>query len=288
MPRIVAVCPAEYPGVSSVFKNGDRLGLWKHIYLKEEIPACDFLILGAWHNEYGNLISKHKCAIFITSTFGQMEFSNCRIELAQLTSLKEMQACGQIRILAGYKDVAMYTNGVHFPYPFDMNHFKNVKLDKLQKSIGVFLPSDPRKNTINQMIAALLSGWNVYTNLDYDGPKINKVGWLVDDLYFKLISQMTMTLHCTFTESFSYAAAESISLGTLPIVSLQIAENLGLSRFFVCDQCDSTSKILNKIKAIADLTPDEYNDLLFDEQLRLYEVVSKNNSEAKNILDKLV
>ena len=58
MPKIIAVCPIEYPGVNAVFRHGAALGLWEHIDLEIELPENDLVILGAWHPWYETYVER--------------------------------------------------------------------------------------------------------------------------------------------------------------------------------------------------------------------------------------
>lgn len=295
MSRTIAVCPKQFPGVTSVFKHGHLLGLWDYVSLGEEIPDNDLLILGAWHQAYNPLLKKHNCVIYFTSTIGQMEFSAQSIELTTAQYVLELYEQKHIKaILHGWKDLAfLFTTKnperiYHCPYPFDYEYFKRFHADEKQRhSIGMFLPKAPRKNIFNQLLAAGNINCPVYTNQDCEGPNFNTCGWLNEEVYYKLISQMIVTLHCTYTESFSYAAAESIALGTLPIASIQVTRNLNLPYQLCCLQCDSVFEIIDSLLRIMRLKTDEYYKLLATTQERLIIRVDSNLVEAKIVLDKI-
>ena len=299
MSKIIAVCPKEYPGVNAVFRHGAALGLWTHLHLEDTIPENDFVILGAWHPSYEEYLDKHRCVVYLTSTFGQMEFSNNQIEIQYIPMFIELLNKNRIKaILAGWKEVADYFNdrvkekSFYCPYPFSEAYLKEIKegaFIKEPNSVGIFLPCAPRKNTFNQLLAAVKSGMKIYTNLPYnfENPNINKIEWLSNEEYFLFISRLTLTLHCTFTESFSYAAAESLMLGTLPIVSLQISENLNLPHNLICYQCDSVSNILSKIEGIKELDEFRYEEHIRSCQGHFRFKNKINFALTKDVLDKV-
>ena len=230
-----------------------------------------------------------------------MEFSEQQIEVTYISILIKLLVANRIKvILAGWPDVANYFNdevpekAFYCPYPFSEEYlyFKGVTetLVKEPNSVGVFLPCAPRKNTLNQILAAIKSGMKIYTNLPYDfqNTNVNKVGWLSNTEYFKLISRLTLTLHCTFTESFSYGAVESLMLGTLPIVSIQICDNMNLSGSVICcGQCDSVTEILNKINYIKNMP-----ELAYEYQIKKCQTNFRFKNElnlkiTKDVLDKV-
>ncbi len=298
MPKVIAICPKEYPGVSAVFRHGEALGLWKHVYFEDNIPENDLLILGAWHPAYRGLLEKYNCAVYLTSTFGQMEFSDNQVEVTWIPELiTETKKNGIKVILAGWESVAGYfkkktdEKAFYCPYPFSEDHLAEIpRLVKNPYSIGIFLPCSPRKNTLNQILAADYSGLTVYTNLPYDfqNGRINKIKWLENQKYFELISSLKFTLHCTFTESFSYGAAESLLLGTLPIVSPQIADNLNLQRELICYQVDSVKEILRKINELKILSEEEYAYVLKKNQAYFRFKNEENLIKTKNVLDEVI
>lgn len=290
MSRIIAVCPKEYPGVNSVFRHGASLGYWSHVTLGEEISEHDILILGAWHPDYMALLNlKSKKGIYITSTLGQMDFSQDMVELKQLEAMQRLLKEKQIDfVLSGWPDVAdlFLGTGYFCPYPFDESLLNRRRI-KIQNSVGIFLPYSPRKNMTNQLTAAIKSGAKIFTNLPVSSSDIKQVGWLDNESYYTQISEMKLTLHCTFTESFSYGAAESLFLGTLPIVSTQIAENLFLGPELTCHQCDSVKNILEKILYILNLDPLNYQILLNKQLARARVKLQQNRYLTKKLLDEL-
>ncbi len=293
-PKIVAVCPEEYPGVSAVFKHGEKLGLWEYRNVRRELPKNDLVILGAWHYHYKKYLEDNQCVVYLTSTFGQMEFSYQGIEIDNLGEIERLLKEGKIKaILAGWPDVAEYfqsEKAFYCPYPFSEEYIlKQTKQEtKEYDSIGIFLPNSPRKNTFNQILAAINSKMKIYTNLPYDCPGIKTVGWLPNPEYYSLISKLAITLHCTFTESFSYAAAESIVLGTIPIVSSQIATNLSLTNDVICWQCDSVKNILEKIEFFKNVSAEAYQQKITILKSYLKIRNSENLDKTKNVLDEIV
>jgi hypothetical protein len=96
-------------------------------------------------------------------------------------------------------------------------------------------------------------------------------------------------MHCTFTESFSYAAAESIFLGTIPILSRQVAENLGLEEFgiLIPKYEDSIIHILDHIRMIKEMcnAKKEYEDFIKTLQEHLLSKIKNNLDQTLKVLD---
>ena len=290
--RIVAVCPKEYPGVSAVLRNGKSLGYWEFMHLGEEVPPNDLLLLGAWHPAYEDLLKKYKCVVYLTSTVAQMEFSVNSVELNQVECIRIHLAEKRIKAaLSGWPDVvSMFPDAksLYCPYPFDTRPYESFKAEqKILNSVGLFSTYEPRKNISNQLLAALNAGVELHTNLPLTGRFIFPYGWLPEAEYHRILSRLMASLHCGFAESFCYAAAEALLLGTLPIVSTQIAENLGLTNFLACHQCDSFINILMKIKMILPMNEREYNSILEVERENLLNRLKKYSEITKNVLDEI-
>lgn len=305
MPRIVAVCPKEFPGVSAVFKNGHALGLWEFVPFGERIPLdTAVLIVGTWWDIYMQFLTNPTVTVvpFFTSTFGQMGFSRNRVEFVQVGIVKKLMESNKIKyVLAGWEELIKYAfmkyekedRAFWCPYPLSIqaNKVSIAWLDKIENSIGLFTPNAERKNLDNQILAAFNSG-ELHTNVPVvlSGERVKIYDWLPSDSYRKVISRLKITLHCGFTESFCYAAAESIAAGTVPIVSLQIARNLGIPECLpiVVHQLDSVSEIKEKISLTLSWKEEEYSERLAFLSSKLAEKAEWNRTVIKIILDKLL
>jgi hypothetical protein len=300
MSRIVAICPQAFPGVSAVFKNGAKLGLWDFIYLGDRIPLdATFLILGGWINSYYEFLGNPALlvAVYLTSTIAQMEFSLNQIELLQVREIGKLLEKNLIKyVLAGWQDVIDFPfkkfkedqRAFYCPYPINLE-FKRFDFRlKINKSIGLFSPQAVRKNLQNQVLAALHSG-ELHTNLRIASGRIKHHYWLPDDEYHKLIGSLWVTLHCGFSESLCYAAVESILAGTVPIISLQVAQNLSIPDDFatVVKQVDSARNIAKKIEQVLSWHPSEYAARLVYLEERIQKTAEINNEKIKKILDKV-
>ena len=302
--RTLAICPKEYVGVTAVLKHGQELGLWEFMTLpdaKETLLSVsekgpDLLIFGAWHQEYEIFREHFKCAVYITSTLGQMELSPNIIELMQLVMFDELLKRNElVGLLAGWPSVASFfrnEKAIFCPYPFNYQWFEEISRTKEPRSVGFFSPTHQRKNMTNQLVAASLANADIHTNIQLLLPNVKQTTypWLKEDVYFELIRKMKTTLHCGFTESFCYAAAESIMLGTLPIVSFQVALNLGLNplELNVVDEIDSTNAIQNCIETILDMPEKIYKEILDQCKVQLILRAKRNLVECRSAVDKLV
>lgn len=294
MPRIIAICPKEFVGVSAVLTHGAKLGYWKHIFLGDEVPENDILLLGAWHPEYWKLLDKYNCGAYITSTIGQMEFSWEQVELHQLDAIRELYKAEKLKFaLVGWRDVLWTFNKrervFYCPYPFYFKDIEEIKTkDKFPKSVGIYLPNSPRKNLMNQYLAAKACSTEIYTNLNFGDKNIHYTGWLERTTYLNLLSRLTTTLHCTYTESFSYAAAESLVAGTIPIVSFQVAQNLGLANAtYVCPQCDSIAEIAMPIRRLFSIENKNYQEILAQLTTDFKKTMGLYQEQTKLVLDKI-
>ena len=301
MLRTIAICPAEFPGVTTVFKNGDRLGLWQHVKLGDRIPLdTETMIIDTWINNYKDFLGKPQIRIipFLTSTIGQMEFSWNQIELKLIRAVIELMEKNIIQfVLAGWPDVidVMFPRfkaqdrAFFCPYPLDIRYSRKLRINKkIPNSIGLFSPSSARKNLQNQILAGSASG-ELHTNLNIQGNGIKNYPWIDEQSYYDMLNKLKITLHCGFTESFCYAAAESLMCGTIPIVSLQIAQNLGFPEDIpiIVRQVDSANTIKIKVQNVLNWNDAYYVAYVGYLQTLLTKTAEQNLEQIKIILDKV-
>lgn len=266
MSRIIAICPQEYPGVSSVFRNGQAFKLWSFYELHQKFPReAELFILGAWHPAYRKLIPslKGKKTILITSTPAQLEMGI--IDMQFLKFILELKYSKEIdEIFCGSKILADYISARHFPYPIYLENIEPVRWEsKVPYSAGLFLPSHYRKNIFNQVIALNMlrkkfPQLDVITNVQFQFKPsfFRSIGWQPRKKYKEILGSLKVVLHVTWTESLGYAAIDALKQGTLPLVSLSTAKILGLE-WNVYDS-DDPEAILKQLEQILDLEKTRY------------------------------
>ena len=267
MDEIVAICPKEFPGVTAVFRDGEKLGLWKFYELHKPFPKeAKLFILGAWHPYYRMLFPdlKGKKTILITSTPAQLEMGVVDMEFLRL--IQEFKNRDVIDdILCGSLALAEWLDAKYFPYPIWLSPDKafNSIEEKVPNCVGLFLPYHYRKNIFNQIIALKLlqkriPTLEVFTNLNpYYLPSFCKfVGWRYRAEYLQLLRTVQVFLHVTWTESLAYGVIDALREGTLPLVSTQVQGFLG-SSFFVPDS-DNPDEIADALEFMLNLPRGSY------------------------------
>lgn len=309
MKKILVTCPQEFVGVSSVFKHFVSLGLGKFVPTQQLTPElikqADFLLLGAWHPSYNDLIKLPiKKGILLTSSILQIELTPNMIELQYLnyilSLLKEDKInylfCGSPNLYEAIKlfETQKEENIYYFPYPYNTHLFyEYVGNNKILHSCGMFFPTHSRKNVLNQLFAFRLANLvkgelSLHTNtkLQIKGNVFYYI-WLNDDAYYDLLSKIYLNLHVTVAESWCYAVADSIYLGTLPLVSPVVAKNLNLPEELVVVNIDSTIDIADRILKIMKMSNIEYSTLLYRSRESIDKLTSKNNKELAKLLSSL-
>jgi len=303
MSRIVAVCPKEFPGVSAVFRNGAESGLWEFIELGSRIPLdTSLIIVGGWLDGYLQFLNNPQSpvVVFFTSTIGQMEFSLDQVEFLQCRIVHQLVSQNIVKcVLVGWPDLIDFVfsdckarnRGFYFPYPISLKESRTPGIqDKISNSIGIFSPRAPRKNLQNQILAATSIG-ELHTNviLGVGDRQVKYYNWQTRQDYLDCLSKLTVSLHCGFTESLCYAAIDSILAGVIPVISLQVAENLGISMLspIVVHQVDSVTNIRRRIQDVLSWDEKAYLAVLNELRDSLKRTAERNYAEDKIILDKL-
>ena len=276
---------AGMPGVEAVGKAGQALGLWKYMNVStivNTIVEDDFIIWGAWHEYYNREIRKHRCkqGRLICSSLGQMEMSG--IELEWLTYDFKLLEKGVLDyIFFGSKDAyevykTRHENVRWFPYPvYQSTNLLKSQSTKIPNSVGIFLPSTPRKNILNQKAACELARRSILDLQVFT----NEKGWLPEKEYYELLGKMRIVLNITHVESFSYATIDAIQHGVLPIVSPCVQHNLDLPDEVMVSNPDSPLDISGMLITLLRYDEDIYVDIL-SKCTRAIESLAKRNNRA--------
>lgn len=304
--KVLMTCPEIYVGVRAVAINGEALGLWKFISLeelkKEVLKDYDLVIFGAFVDKYLDLLPFCKKKAFCwTSSPGQVEMSGGGyVEIDFLNKIMVLLKEKKVDyVFIGSKELfeCLKNDGIFwFPYPFSIRLLDRFIPDNpgfIPDSVGLFAPFHPRKNHFVQIHAFRLSNLKKAELVLHTNTKLKTFGnivytpWLPDEEYYKLIANMKITLQIFHCESFAYSAVESVMLGTIPIVSPCIQQNLDLPDQVRIKNPDSPVEISKKIDEIIELSPEAYASLIRECQKRVANIIVRNNKELKLLLERI-
>lgn len=291
MSRIIAICPKEYPGVCSVFRNGQALKLWNFYNLEHKFPIeSDLYIFGGWHPGYRNLIERltGKKSILITSSPAQLEMGV--IDLEYLRIIMDFKNRGLIdTVFCGSSFLADWLEAVYFPYPIFLPEEPMWSWASKSYSVGLFLPSHYRKNIFNQILALEIlklrkPALEIITNVTfpYIPSDFKFVGWQPRSPYKQLISTLKVFLHATWTETLGYAAIDAIRQGTIPLLSVQNAQVLGSSQFI--ENIDNPLEIARKLEEILNLDSERYWVIIKNDFGRIKKLAVENLQKLQEVL----
>lgn len=227
------------PGVSSVGRHGNGLGIWKHIYMENGIPndEPDLIILGGWVIGFDLIARKKKAKIvsLICSSLGEMWLTPVEFSL-----LKHVLALPEIdMVLFGDQETQQAFKSEktrYLPYPVNTAVAKEY-LNKLKDGVLLFSPYTLKKNIANQVAAMKIIQKERDVTLHVNQPETAKLadfmgvkhqyhGWLDWPMYYLHLGSMQASLQVSFAESFNYQAIESSLLGVPPVTSPTIRWNV--------------------------------------------------------------
>lgn len=307
--KIITVAPKAYVGVNAVFEHLTPMIGSEHQYLEELSlageEAADLYIFGGWVPNVYPLLFRWlnqrdeqgpKIAVLNCSSLGQMEMA--QVEIGYLREMMQFAADGVIDyVFLGDEDAAICFDdqpGVrYFPYPIRIELFDQFQLKfaaKIPGAVGLFSPAHYRKNLVNQMMGCKLANdalkgnpsITLHSNLQLEMGGVQKQfwGWLPRPDFFRKIAEMQTTLHCGFTESFCYAALESIMLGTLPILSPVITNNFMLEEYeLMVVDIDQPRAIGYQIKHLLEMNPGAYRGVLHKAQVGIQNLATLHREQ---------
>lgn len=161
-------------------------------------------------------------------------------------------------------------------------------------NIALFCIKEARKNWFVQYHGFLLAQRKIKTlilhsNVVSDQPQIfiNSYGWLPRDQLNRVIQQCKLSLNIFPVESFSYFTVEALLLGSLPIISPCVKDNLQLSGALVVYNTDSPIEISKKIIELEELPRERYQELLISSQNSVRSLIAAQNQYLKVMLETL-
>lgn len=289
--KIVFLTSKKYPGVTSLGKHGKRIGLWDLKFV-EDTPTVspDILIIGGFCKVQRKR-TRYKVGYFFCSPPMLVEESG-EFELKALRTIEKLRRRKIIDfVLFSDESLAEVYDGIYVPNPIDtsIETKKHKKID----GIGLFFPPRLQKNIFTQLLAVKLFqkkyDISLYTNL---GPyekvmknlKINYklFEWLPEEKYFDLLSKMKFCLNCSWSESMSYYAVDSLLQNTVSVVSPTISwypfKNL------VVRDISKPLEILKKMEFCLNYTKDENYKKVIDLWKKK---VKRENEKIEKIIKKL-
>lgn len=226
MPKIIGLS-IPFPGARRPLEEGAKLGLWEFVLLQGErvkIPPADVYIFAAYHPIYERLFTLGgKNVILWTSSAGEMDMEP--IEQQFLDRLLKDPRVSTIWFGDQSLALAYPEKGFYAPYPLACDIPPEVEK---QDIITLFCPAGPKKNILNQLLAAKLvqreMHLTLHTNIrGYDGiiSELDCVrhDWLPDGEYQRLLAQSKVNLAISWCETFNYQVAEAALCGTCSLVS---------------------------------------------------------------------
>ena len=301
--NIVTICLKTQIGISTVFRHGEKIGLWKFYFLDEVERSldADLCILGGWSKLYEPLLKDfNKVWVLWGSPLLQSEVSP-----PELTYLKYVIENPKIeRVWCGDEDLTYVLGGksLHLPYPIDVETILKYKQENIEREgLGLFMPSKPYKNIATQLAAVKLlqnkmPNLILHTNVTGRYAKLARwlkikckfYKWMPEPEYLRLLSSLRLTLYVTLSECFAYGALTPMLLETPCLVSRVVEPrwNRPLCRELVVDNTDSPSEIANKASIILD-------DELWPSFSRLargvaLEVAERNNRVLRERIKELI
>ena len=246
--NVTTISP-NFPGVSRVFKELQKLGLSTHIEITGNEfklpPETDILILGAWIPEYVQILEQvdfDNIGILWTSTIAQSEMSG--IEISYINQIYDLLENGHIEFVwFGDKSwLSMFDldGAFYIPYPITLSEKIDVEKDKNTNNISLFCPSHPRKNIINQLIAVKKAQEKNFITLNTNNltPEYEKFArklelncnsfqWLEQEEYLNKVASMDLGLQVSHVgvESFNYVVIDHMCQNIPTVMSRSIYEN---------------------------------------------------------------
>ena len=275
----------------------------------------DRIILGGWTPIYPKLVKflnnrGIKPSVMWCSTLGQMEMTCNMVDYRSFLELVTLNNKGAIRyILLNerlFEEMRFLKNTIYFPHTLHLETFTRFFRDNVEISdsfkVDLFVPVRSGKNILTQLSAIAASRFrhkielHINFNHSYITPiikelplKIKQHEWLPWDDYLNLLSKMHLSMQVTHTESFNYAVAERMAIGTPPLVSLNIynlSHDKYLAKYLCVDAVDSVNSIKDRIDTLF-ANPELLIELRSRVKARIEKVMKEKNEIAISLLKKL-
>ena len=201
-----------------------KLGLWTFIRLggRTSIADADLYILGAWTPAYNSLLEDlhqagKRIGVLWTSSSGEIGFEG--VEADYLAGILRDPRISFVWF--GHKPLALAfpQKGWYAPYPFAIPDPLEPPAER-HSYMTLFCPEGPKKNTLNQLLAALLvqrqfPSLSLETNvavpplLREAGLLFKQHGWLKPDAYREMIRHSRLNFACSWAETLHYQSLEA-------------------------------------------------------------------------------
>ena len=305
---ITTIAHSGMPGVQSVFKNMEALGLSKNLPIDQVTSIQDIgnvVIFGAFDNSYLPLMNilrndgrPRNIGFLWTSSPTETELQSGEINF--LHYILRMKIQGQIDFLWFLKpDYLEMYGGIHdvFSAPAPCPEYKFRNPPKVEtKQLSLFMPATLKKNTFAQHLAASSFALKhpgkviVKSNGTYKLPGITNTGWMSDDMYEKELNFTDIAMHISLAESFAYGAYKFLARGTPCLISPSIQHNLEvynprLENLLVVRDSDSIIEMGEKLHNLFNFSHEEYKDLcqlIYDEMSAFRK---RNNQRLKKVFE---
>lgn len=306
---ITTIAHSGMPGVQSVFKNMEALGLSKNLPIDQVTSIQDIgnvVIFGAFDNSYLPLMNilrnagrPRNIGFLWTSSPTETELQLGEINF--LHYILRMKIQGQIDFLWFLKpDYLEMYGGIHdvfcAPAPCPKYNFRNPP-NVETKQLSLFMPATLKKNAFAQHLAASAFALNnpgkviVKSNNDaYKLPGIISTGWMSDEVYEKELNFTDLAMHVSLAESFAYGAYKFLARGIPCLISPSVQRNLEvynsrLENLLVVRDSDSLIEMGIRLHNLFNFSHEDYKvlcQLIYDE-MSVFRV--GNNQRLKKIFE---
>ncbi|MFI5322337.1 MAG: hypothetical protein ACHQ6U_02110 [Thermodesulfobacteriota bacterium] len=327
---LITLCVSGFPGTNRSLLNLEKTtGLTKHLvlrgsdanavevefyveYIKERTSRC--VLFGGWSPVYDTILKKLgnkkiEFGVYWTSSPGQVDISE---EIKYLVFL--LKSRNVKHRLFAHKELASALSGGsldvrHLPDTVLFPDGQSLKqLEKRRKDFIISLFYSPfeyrRKNVLNSLLALsmLKNGYMLYLNglseneyyrdvLKTLGIRYKDFGWMTDDKYQNVLSEVDLGLQVSFAETFNFVVAEHI-VKRVPVITSRMVPVMDcmpayIKKRLLVDDPDSASEVLDKIGYLLGNTA-----LLNDLGESMYKYLKRENEKrietAKNVLKSII
>jgi len=308
MKNITTICHSGMPGVQSVFKNMEALGMSHNLPIDQVTSIQDIgnvVIFGAFDQSYLPLMNilrndgrPRNIGFLWTSSPTETELQPGEINF--LHYILGMKVRGEIDFIWFLKpDYLEMYGSIHdvFTAPAPCAKYKfREPLKSETKQLSLFMPNTLKKNSFAQHLAASSFAMKnpgrviVKSNGAYKFPNIINTGWMSDDMYEKELNFTDVAMHVSLAESFAYGAYKFLARGTPCLISPSIQSNLEifnsrLDKILVVRDSDSLIEMSMKLHNLFNFSHEDYKvlcQLIFDEMSAFREY---NNKRLKKVFE---
>ncbi len=306
---ITTIAHSGMPGVQSVFKNMEALGMSKNLPIDQITSLQDIgnvVIFGAFDTSYLPLMNilrndgqPRNIGFIWTSSPTETELQPGEINF--LHYILRMKIQGQIDFLWFLKPDYLEMYGeihdvFYAPAPCPEYKFRNPP-DVETKQLSLFMPAALKKNAFAQHLAASSLALNnpgkiivKSNNGAYKLPGITNIGWMSDEMYEKELNFTDIAMHVSLAESFAYGAYKFLARGIPCLISPSIGRNLEvynsrLKNLLVVKDSDSLIEMGIRLQNLFNFSHGDYKvlcQLIYDEMSAFR---TCNNQRLKKVFE---